>query len=56
MSDKQITLDQLCIGKVSEVKDILKELVTAIETKWLTTTPPKELVIPLAKAKEILGG
>jgi len=37
-----------------QVEKALKELILAIDSKWKKTTPPKELIEPLRKARALL--
>lgn len=38
-----------------ESEKLLKEFLTACDSKWRKTTPPKELVGVIEKAREYLG-
>lgn len=44
------------IENLYSCRELLRELVQAIDSKWKKTMPPKELIEPLARAKEILEG
>ena len=54
-SAKEAEMNLQMIERYLKVRTALAVLITAIETKWKKTTPPKELIEPLRLAKELLG-